>query len=84
MVMFFAIYLPVIRGEEKFLRDKFPEFEEYARNVPRMFPRIIPASSEGDGGGFSMDLYLKHREYNATLGAVAMTAALVVKMMLRK
>lgn len=83
VVMFFAIYLPVIRGEEKFLRDKFPEFEEYARNVPRMFPRIIPASSEGDGGGFSMDLYLKHREYNATLGAVAMAAALVVKMMLR-
>ena len=42
VVMFFAIYLPVIRDEEAFLRQKFPEFEEYARRVPRMFPRIVP------------------------------------------
>lgn len=81
VVMFFAIYLPVIRGEEKFLREKFPEFDEYARRVPRMFPRIIPATAEGDGG-FSMDLYLKHREYNAALGAIAIIAALAVKMMM--
>jgi protein-S-isoprenylcysteine O-methyltransferase Ste14 len=33
VVMFFAIYVPVIRGEEKFLKEKFPEFEEYARRV---------------------------------------------------
>ena len=84
VVMFFAIYLPVIRGEEKFLRETFPEFDEYARTVPRMFPRIFPASAERDGGGFSMELYLKHREYNAALGAIAMMAALVVKMMVRK
>src|SRR6201997_5668851 len=64
-VMFFAIYLPVIRGEEKFLQEKFPEFGDYSQRVPRMFPRIIPARAERDGGGFSMDLYLKHREYNA-------------------
>ena len=84
LVMFFAIYLPVIRGEEKFLRETFPEFDEYARTVPRMLPRIFPASAERDGGRFSMDLYLKHREYNAALGAIAMMAALVVKMMVRK
>src|ERR1700727_2293994 len=40
VVMFVAIYLPVIRGEEAFLRQKFPEFEEYARRVPRMLPRL--------------------------------------------
>src|SRR5579862_2750744 len=83
-VMFFAIYLPVIRGEEKFLREKFPEFDQYARTVPRMFPRVMRASPEPDGGGFSIDLYLKHREYNAALGAIAMVVALVVKMMVRK
>jgi protein-S-isoprenylcysteine O-methyltransferase Ste14 len=79
VAMFFAIYVPVIRGEEKFLREKFPEFEDYARRVPRMLPRITPAFSVS--GGFSFDLYLKHREYNALLGALAMTAALVVKLM---
>jgi protein-S-isoprenylcysteine O-methyltransferase Ste14 len=80
VVMFFAIYLPVIRSEEEFLRGKFPEFEEYARQVPRMWPRLT-AGAGGDGGGFSFELYMKHREYNALLGALAMLAALVAKIM---
>jgi protein-S-isoprenylcysteine O-methyltransferase Ste14 len=80
VVMFFAIYLPVIRSEEAFLREKFPEFAEYARRVPRMLPRITPAPSDQEAGGFSANLYLKHREYNALLGAAAMMAVLIVKM----
>ena len=82
VVMFFAIYLPVIRDEEAFLRRTFPEFEEYARRVPRMFPRLTLHSTNQKEvpAGFSLDLYLKHREYNALLGAMAMTAALIVKM----
>jgi protein-S-isoprenylcysteine O-methyltransferase Ste14 len=79
IVMFFAIYMPVIRSEETFLREKFPEFDEYAKRVPRMFPRLTPASSEV-GGGFSMELYLKHREWNALLGSVAIIVALIIKM----
>ena len=78
VVMFFAIYLPVIRDEEAFLRQRFPEFEEYARRVPRMFPRLV--ARENDAGAFSMNLYLQHREYNALLGALTMLAALVGKM----
>jgi protein-S-isoprenylcysteine O-methyltransferase Ste14 len=84
VVMLLAIYVPVIRGEEEFLRGKFPEFAEYAQQVPRMLPRL-KARSSGDGdasSGFSSELYWKHREYNALLGAVGMMAALVVKMML--
>jgi protein-S-isoprenylcysteine O-methyltransferase Ste14 len=83
VVMFFAIYLPVIRDEEAFLRRTFPEYEEYARRVPRMLPRLAPEiSNEEEPAGFSLELYLKHREYNALLGAVGMMAALVVRMML--
>lgn len=85
VVMFFAIYLPVIRGEEVFLRERFPEFDEYARRVPRMFPRMMPRpEADGDLGKFSLDLYLKHREYNALIGAVAMAALVVVKMVVIK
>jgi len=80
VVMFFAIYLPVIRDEEAFLRQRFPEFEEYARQVPRMFPRVTPHSSAEEAGDFSFALYLKHREYNALLGAMAMVAALIAKL----
>jgi protein-S-isoprenylcysteine O-methyltransferase Ste14 len=79
VVMFLAIYVPVIRDEEAFLRRTFPEFEEYARGVPRMLPRL-PRAASGGSAGFSLELYLKHREYNALLGAVGMMAALIVKM----
>jgi len=80
VLMFFAIYLPVIRDEEAFLRQKFPEFEEYARQVPRVMPRLTAGSNESEASRFSWELYLKHREWNALLGAVAMLATLVAKL----
>jgi protein-S-isoprenylcysteine O-methyltransferase Ste14 len=83
VVMFFLIYLPVIRAEEAYLRSTFPEFEDYARRVPRMFPRFPTASySEEKLNRFSLDLYRKHREYNALLGVLAMLAGLIVKMVI--
>lgn len=84
VVMFFAIYLPVIRGEEQFLRSKFPEFEEYSRGVPRMFPRIARWPGASGEGEFSFVLYRKHREYNALIGAVAMAAGLTAKILFLK
>lgn len=80
VLLFFAIYLPVIRAEEVFLRQRFPQFEDYARQVPRFFPRLFPAAKHS--GAFSSDLYWKHREYNATLGAALMLVALAAKMLL--
>lgn len=79
-VMFVAIYVPVIRGEENFLRSHFPEFEEYASRVPRLFPRLRPYQTSATS--FSWDLYWKHREYNAALGAAFMIAATAVKVIL--
>jgi protein-S-isoprenylcysteine O-methyltransferase Ste14 len=79
VLLFFAIYLPVIRAEEVFLRQRFPQFEDYARQVPRFFPRLFSAAR--NSGAFSGDLYWQHREYNAALGAALMLAALVAKML---
>jgi protein-S-isoprenylcysteine O-methyltransferase Ste14 len=76
-LLFLAIYLPVIRGEEVFLGEHFPEFAEYARKVPRLLPRL--SSLDNQSSKFSWDLYWKHREYNATLGTAALVAALVAK-----
>ena len=75
VVMFLAIYMPVIRDEEDFLQRTFPEFDEYAQRVPRMVPRLTAYADDNNKGqsGFSLGLYLKHREYNALLGAAAMT-----------
>jgi len=77
ILMFISIYLPVIHAEETFLRQRFPAFEDYARRVPRLLPRL--RSFGNTPGRFSWDLYWKHREYNATVGSVAMLAALAVK-----
>lgn len=83
VVMFFAIYVPVIRGEEQFLRQKFPEFTQYERRVPRIWPRIRPWSAhDASGSRFALDLYLKHREYNALLGAIAIVAILAFELFL--
>jgi len=47
--------------------------------VPQLLPRTLWMS--GLTAGFSRELYLQHREYNALIGAAAMLAALVVKML---
>lgn len=77
--MLVFIYIPVIRSEEEFLRAHFAEFDDYCRNVPRLFPRL--KLSQGSAGSFSAHLYWKHREYNAAAGAVAIVAVLVIKML---
>jgi protein-S-isoprenylcysteine O-methyltransferase Ste14 len=77
--LFLAIYMPVIRSEEAYLRRAFPEFDAYAARVPRLLPRLSGASY--NAGSFSWELYRKHREYNAALGAIAITAVLVIKLM---
>lgn len=79
--LFAAIYVPVIRGEEAFLRSKFPGYDDYAARVPRLIPRLRPSAADaGEAGGFSADLYRKHREYNALIGAAAIYAALILKL----
>ena len=79
VLLFVAIYVPVIRSEEAFLRRHFAGYEDYARRVPRLMPRTLWWSGLTDG--FSRALYQQHREYNAMIGAAAMLAALVVKML---
>src|SRR6185369_16869261 len=79
VVMFLAIYIPVIRSEEEFLRSTFPDFDDYCARVPRIVPRFSPAY-EGTGT-FSRDLYWKHREYNALVGTAAMLGALAIKLL---
>ena len=79
LALFSLIYVPVIRAEETFLRQRFAEYDGYARRVPRLLPRTVWFS--GLTSGFSRELYWQHREYNALIGAAAMLAALVVKML---
>lgn len=83
VLMFVIIYLPVIRAEESYLRSVFADYDQYAAQVPRFFPRLTPyRGPKTSSAGYSRELYLRHREYNAALGSALMMGALVLKMML--
>lgn len=83
-VLFAAIYLPTIRSEEQYLREHFAGFKEYMRQVPRLLPRLTPARNNDVSGRFSSKLYLHHREYNASIGAAAIYAALAARLLFVK
>jgi len=72
---FGLIYLPVIQLEEQHLRSLFPEYADYAREVPALLPRLRTSR----GAAFSRQLYLKNREYEALLGFLVGVALLVWK-----
>lgn len=80
LLMFVLVYAPVIAGEERYLRQTFPEYEEYARQVPRFFPRLTPYQSQKSD--YSSARYWKHREYQASLGCLIMMAILIVKLVI--
>jgi protein-S-isoprenylcysteine O-methyltransferase Ste14 len=76
-----AIYVPIIAAEERYLRRTFPEYEEYARQVPRMLARLTPYTIKQ--GAYSFDRFRKHREYQASAGCLLMLAILILKFLFR-
>jgi protein-S-isoprenylcysteine O-methyltransferase Ste14 len=81
LLLFAAIYWPVIRREEEFLRREFgDEYHRYAQKVPLFIPRI---QSSAGGGKFDWRQYRKNREYEALLGYGAMMIFLALKIWLR-
>ncbi len=79
--LFAAVYVPVIRGEEQYLRAHFAGFAAYTARVPRLLPWRRPQRG-GPPGGFAGALYKKHREYNASIGAAALYLALILRIAL--
>ena len=78
LLMFAVIYVPVIAGEERYLRRMFPDYAGYAQQVPRMWPRL--SAYRGQQSAYSSARYWKHREYEAAIGCVVMLAVLVLKL----
>lgn len=78
VVLYFTFcYIPVIRFEERTLREKFAEeFARYAAFVPAFYPtiRIYPFASTT----FSFQQVMKNREYNAVLGILAAYGLLIL------
>jgi len=80
LVVYFAVvYVPVIRGEESFLGSRFPDYADYRQQVPSLLPRSLWFTKVTSG--FSRELYFRHREYNSLLGAAAILAVLIAKIL---
>ena len=76
--LFIGIYLPVMRVEAEDMRRIFgADFEEYQQSVPLFVPRLTPWRATPTR--FDSKLYLRYREYQAAMGAVAAMAVLAAK-----
>ena len=81
VALFTAVYAPVMERERRHISGRFPDYAEYERHVPAFLPRPVPwRGGAGDAGGFSLALYMRHREWRAALAYVAALAFLLVRM----
>jgi protein-S-isoprenylcysteine O-methyltransferase Ste14 len=77
LIVFIGIYLPVVELEEQHLRTLFPQYEEYARRVPRLFPALMaPIPSKRR---FRWSVYRRNEEYQALIAFLIGAAVLIWK-----
>lgn len=83
VAFFVLVYVPTMQRERTNIEERFPEaYRAYSANVPAFLPRPTPwvaGPSDGGraGGGFSLDLYMKHGEWKAALTYVLVIAWLI-------
>jgi hypothetical protein len=96
MCLYLFIYLPVMFAEAQTLGELFPnEYDDYSKRVPLFHLRATPyrtsrwqemLGSAGvpveSGRRFDASLYLRHREYRAAFGLLAVYALLTAKLVL--
>ncbi|MFN2453752.1 MAG: isoprenylcysteine carboxylmethyltransferase family protein [Pyrinomonadaceae bacterium] len=80
--LFLGIYVPVMRVEAATLIDIFGEdYARYSRAVPLFLPRLIPYRDDQaqSAAKFDATLYMRYREYRATLGFAAAWGLLALR-----
>ncbi len=86
LAFFLLIYRAIVLREVTTLEARFGEsYRAYAAHVPAVLPRLTRYRGEGPDsprGGFSRARYLRNREWEAALGAVAAFGLLALKLML--
>ena len=89
LALFLLVYRAIVFREATELEARFGErYRVYSARVPAVVPRITPYRAEGaEGpdsprGGFTLARYLRNREWEAALGAVAAFGLLALKLRL--
>ncbi len=91
IILFAAVYLRIIRTEEKNMEEIFgKEYASYKRNVPLLFPRITAWISPGMESGtppirgqshFQWGSVWRNREYQAWMGIAVVVGVLYLKLL---
>lgn len=82
VIFFVFVYGPVMRREEKNLRQRFgQEYEAYAATTPLFLPS--PKSINVRHEKFDWKRYRRNHEYEAALGYLAGIIFLIIKILLR-
>ena len=80
LVLFLAIYIPVMRREELELVQEYGSaYEQYRKAVPVFLPSFRPFRGT-PSRNFSAHQIILNREYNAVLGFLIASAFLLVKL----
>jgi protein-S-isoprenylcysteine O-methyltransferase Ste14 len=80
VALFLGIYFPVMRVEASTLAGLFGDsYKRYSADVPLFLPRLTPYSGRNAANRFDAGLYLRYREYQASLGLLTAWGLLVVK-----
>ncbi len=86
LVFFLLVYRATVRREATELEARFGvSYTTYAAQVPAVLPRITGyqgGASDSTRDGFSPARYLRNREWEAVLGAVAAFGLLALKLRL--
>ena len=84
LVLFLVVYRATARREARDLEARFGErYRVYAEQVPPVLPRITAyrgEPSDSPQGGFARARYMRNREWEAALGAVAAFGLLALKL----
>jgi hypothetical protein len=81
VVAFVVMYVPKVIREERHMANLYGEtYARYAASVGAVVPRLGSLRAAGaTGAGFSWPQVLRHREYEAWLGAAAACAILLAR-----
>ena len=92
--LYLLLYVPVMSAEAETMRQLFPlSYAIYSKEVPMFVPRMLPyrasevMTSDDENNtnpGFVFKLYLRHREYRAAIGTIAVYAFLAAEAFLLK
>ena len=83
VIAFWAlIYGPTMQRERAYISSLYPEaYAEWERNVPAFVPRPLPwQSAQAEPAPFSFALYMKHGEWKALLGYLAVLGWVAVRL----